>query len=224
MADPRIPADDQGEVRRIIQQIFERLRELEKPTGTQLSRIVDEVRSLVADLDERVQEYITLYSMTRAEIISLSWLGLLPPAKGGTGTSSVYNNGFTVGSWRAAYALEATSELGYPPSLRELKQDIGDAVIDVAAWLSLPVQRFRYRADVEANGDEAQYRLGFIAEDLQAAGLDDWLYKSEDGALQGVAYEHHSLALHEIVRAQQDQIEALVARVAVLEGNNHDVE
>lgn len=217
MADPRIPADGLGEIRMLIQGITARLRELEKPTGTQLSRIVDEVRALVEDLDQQVADYIVLYSYTRAQIEGLGWLSILPPGKGGTGTSNVYANQFTSGTYRTVWAL-TDGTLGWAPSLRALKQDIEDADIDVAAWLRLPVQAFRYRADVEENGEAAVDRLGFIAEDIEDAGLEPWLYRSPDGDLQGVAYELLPLAHHEIIRAQQARIDDLEQRLAALEG------
>lgn len=212
MADPRISATELGEFRDLIKQLQRRLDELEKPTGTQLSRIVEEVRSLVADLDTRVQTYITLYSMTRAEIIGLTWLGIVPPGKGGTGTANAPNNTFTSGGpWNMIYGKTSSGELGHAPSNRRYKQDIHDAFTpespllgvaepDPVGLLGFPVQAFRYIDDVSERGGEAIQQYGFIAEDLADAGFEPWLQYDHDDEVVGVAYDKLSLAHHEILR------------------------
>lgn len=223
MADPRIPADDLGVVRDLIKEILRRLDELEKPTGTQLSRIVEEVKALVNSLDERVQEYITLYSMTRSEIIGLAWMGVLPPSKGGSGVGNAYTNQLTTGPYRILY-VRSDGVFGHTDSTRASKRDIHDAEIDVDAWLDLPVQRFRHKDDVAENGvGGAHWRLGFMAEDVQAAGLDWWLYISEDGELEGIAYEWIHLAHHEALRVQREQIRDLTAENAAQQAQIDDL-
>lgn len=224
MADPRIPADDLGVVRDLIKEILRRLDELEKPTGTQLSRIVEEVRSLVADLDVRVQDYITLYSYTRAQIDSLSWLGVLPPGKGGTGTTNAALNTFTSGGpWNMVYSKTSSGELGHAPSLRELKQDIrsaffGEESLDPLALLDFPVLTYRFKDDVADRGDDAISQYGLIAEDLEDAGFEPLLIRDADGNLFGIAYDRIWMMHHEILRAQQAHIDDLSRRVADLEG------
>lgn len=226
MADPRIPADDLGVVRDLIKEILRRLDELEKPTGTQLSRIVEEVRSLVDSLDERVQEYITTYSMTRAEIIGLAWLGVLQPGKGGTGTSNASGNIFTSGGpWYAVY-VKTNGEMGHAPSLRALKRDIrvaffGTADPDPMSFLEFPVMKYRFKDDVDERGDEAIAQYGLIAEDLEAAGLEPLLIRDEEGNLFGIAYDRIWMMHHEILRAQQAHIDDLSRRIADLEGGQH---
>lgn len=222
MADPRIPADDLGVVRDLIKEILRRLDELEKPTGTQLSRIVEEVRSLVDSLDARVQEYITTYSMTRAEIIGLAWLGVLQPGKGGTGTSNASGNIFTSGGpWYAVY-VKTNGEMGHAPSLRALKRDIrvaffGTADPDPMSFLEFPVMKYRFKDDVDEHGDEAIAQYGLIAEDLEAAGLEPLLIRDEEGNLFGIAYDRIWMMHHEILRAQQARIDMLEQRIAALE-------
>lgn len=229
MVKPRIPpAESFGNTKAIQEKNENRLDDLERTDGSQYARAIEKIKSiisglaaLVENLDEQVADYvadyIALYSYTRAQIEGLGWLSILPPGKGGTGTSNAYNNTFTSGAWRATWTL-TDGTLGYAPSLRALKQDIRDAAIDVSVWLSLPVQTFRYRSDVEENGDDAGERIGFIAEDLEEAGLEPWLYRSPEGDLQGVAYELLPLAHHEMIRAQKARIDDLERRLATLEG------
>lgn len=218
MVKPRIPpAESFGNTKAIQEKNENRLDDLERTDGSQYARAIEKIKSLISGLAAQVQTYIGIYSYTQAQIQSLSWLSILPPGKGGTGTSNAYNNTFTSGAWRATWTL-TDGTLGYAPSLRALKQDIRDAAIDVSVWLSLPVQTFRYRSDVEENGDDAGERIGFIAEDLEEAGLEPWLYRSPEGDLQGVAYELLPLAHHEMIRAQKARIDDLERRLATLEG------
>ena len=240
MADPRIPANELAGVTHLIKEIHRRLAELEKPDSTQLSRIVEEVKALVEDLDQRVQGYITTYSMTRDEVIALAWMNVLWPGKGGTGTSNAYNNPLTVGPRRTAWVAE-NGTIGHTDSVRASKQDVRDASVDLSAWMSLPVQQYRYKDDVARRGPEAETRYGFIAEDLASRHLDGWLYEGADGQLQGVAYEWIHLAQHEVLRklwaenydhrwriselearadAQQLLIDDLSRRLAAVEGGS----
>lgn len=222
MVRPRIPpAERLGGLQATQERNDYRLDDLERTDGSQYVRAIEKIKSLISGLADQVQAYITLYSYTRTQILALTWnvsaiVGILPPVKGGTGTANAYSNTFTTGSWRATWSL-SDGTLGYAPSLRALKRGIRDAAVDVTAWLSLPVKQFRYRADVEERGDNAELRLGFIAEDLEEAGLEPWLYRGEDGQLQGVAYELVPLAHHEIIRAQQARIDELEQRIVALE-------
>lgn len=226
----RIPDSESfGKMRAAADEAARRLDDVERTDGAQYARALEKIKSLVAGLDAQVAAAITANSYTKSQIDSKTWpvgsiTGVLTPGQGGTGTGNAYNNTFSAGSWRATWSL-SDGTLGYAPSLRELKQDIGDADIDVSAWLGLPVQLFRYRADVAENGDAAGWRLGFVAEDLEAAGLEPWLYRDGDGMLQGVAYEMVWAAHHEIIRQQQARIEDLegtlsgvLSRLSVLEG------
>lgn len=218
MVRPRIPpAERFGGLQAEREQTARRLDDIERTDGSQYARALEKIKALVSGLAAQVQTYIGIYSYTQAQIQGLGWLGILPPVKGGTGTTNAYEHQFTSGAWRATWT-RTDGVMGWAPSLRDLKQDIENAAIDVAAWLSLPVQSFRYRADVEENGDDAAERLGFIAEDIEDAGLEPWLYRSPEGELQGVAYELLPLAHHEIIRAQQARIDDLEQRIAALEG------
>ena len=59
--------------------------------------------------------------------------------------------------------------------------------------------------------------LGLIAEEVEAAGFSDLVTYDDDGELQGVAYERLAVALLPTIRAQQDQIDTLTARLDALE-------
>ena len=230
MADPRLPDNELSELRMKLQDILRRITELEKPTGEQLSRLVDEVRSLVAGLDARVAQYISDYSYTRAQIASLSGLRVLPPGKGGTGTTNAALNTFTSGGpWNMVYSKTSSGELGHAPSSARFKRDVQDAWpgaqpaslsavdVDPMRVLDFPVQAFRYIDDVDERGDEASWHYGFIAEQLAAACLDSLLIFDADGDVLGLAYERLPLLHHEVLRRVNATNRDLVWRVGELE-------
>ncbi len=234
MADPRLPDNELAELRMKLQDILRRITELEKPTGEQLSRLVDEVRSLVAGLDARVAEYIATYSMTSAQITAyvsgLSWLGVLAPGKGGTGTTNAALNTFTSGGpWNMVYSKTSSGELGHAPSSARFKRDVQDAWpgaqpaslsavdADPMRVLEFPVQAFRDIDDVNERGDEASWHYGFIAEQFADACLDSLLIFDADGDVLGLAYERLPLLHHEVLRRLNATNRDLVWRVGELE-------
>lgn len=220
----RIPDDESfGGMKRDRAEMSRRVDDLERTDGSQIIGVWERIKALVAGIDATVQAAIAAYSYTRAQIDSLSWLGVLPPGKGGTGTGNASGNIFTSGGpWYAVY-VKTNGELGHAPSLRELKQDIrvaffGTADHEPMSFLDFPVLKYRFKDDVDERGDGAITQYGLIAEDLEAAGLEPLLIRDEDGNLFGIAYDRIWMMHHEILRAQQAHIDDLSRRIADLEG------
>lgn len=222
MADPRIPANELGAIRDLIREIQRRLDELEKPTGTQLSKAVEKILELFHTLEQTVAAHISALSYTRAQIEGLSWLNVLPPGKGGTGTKNAAENIFTSGGpWYVTY-VKANGEMGHVPSLTRLKQDIREAFPaggdSPEVFLTVPVRMYRFKDDVRERGDEAYTHHGFLAEEIAELGLEPLLQRDSDGELFGVAYERVWVYHHEILRRQQAHIIELEQRLNLLEG------
>ncbi|MFL0459141.1 hypothetical protein ACH0CA_01490 [Kytococcus sedentarius] len=59
--------------------------------------------------------------------------------------------------------------------------------------------------------------VGVVAEQVEAAGLGEYITRHEDGTPAGVAYDRMWLSLIPIIREQRDQIAALTARIEALE-------
>lgn len=254
----RIPDSESfGRMRADREETEQRLDDLERVDGSQFARAYERIKSLVSGLAAQVQGYITAYSMLRAEIIAIGWFPVLWPAKGGTGTTNASANIFNAGGpWYSVY-VKTNGEMGHAPSNRRFKRDIQNAwpaerrgfatylsLLDVNPLrvLDFPVQAFRYIADVEQNGDNAYWQYGFIAEDLEAAGLDFLRQENADGELIGLAYDKLPLAHHEALRqhhselfdlrwrtgeletlaaSQAAQIQALTERLTALEEGGH---
>ena len=227
----RIPDDESfGGMKRDRAEMSRRVDDLERTDGSQIIGVWERIKALVAGIDATVQAAISAYSYTRAQIESLSWLGVLPPGKGGTGTTNAALNTFTSGGpWNIVYAKESSGELGHAPSSARFKRDVQDAWpgaqpaslsavdVDPMRVLDFPVQAFRYIDDVDERGDEASWHYGFIAEQLADACLDSLLIFDADGDVLGLAYERLPLLHHEVLRRVNATNRDLVWRVGELE-------
>lgn len=118
---------------------------------------------------------------------------------------------------RRAMWVQSDGLYGYASSTIRAKQDVTSSTLDVSAVLSIEPKNFRYKAQVESRGEEAAVEVGFIAEDLDAAGLSQFVYYDEEGRPEGVSYETFSVALLQVARNQQAQLDALIARIEALE-------
>lgn len=227
----RIPDDESfGGMKRDRAEMSRRVDDLERTDGSQIIGVWERIKALVAGIDATVQAAIAAYSYTRAQIESLSWLGVLQPGKGGTGTTNAALNTFTSGGpWNIVYAKESSGELGHAPSSARFKRDVQDAWpgaqpaslsavdADPMRVLDFPVQAFRYIDDVDERGDEAYWHYGFIAEQLADACLDSLLIFDADGDVLGLAYERLPLLHHEVLRRVNATNRDLVWRVGELE-------
>jgi len=125
----------------------------------------------------------------------------------------------TTGGLAMFVASNGTYHVG--SSSRRYKTDIENYEVDVAALLSMQPITFRYKSEVEEVGDAAGYTTGFIAEDFDEAGLNEYVVYSEDenGAMvpEGIQYEKLCVGLQTVAAKQQQTIESLIARIEALE-------
>lgn len=96
------------------------------------------------------------------------------------------------------------------------KQDVEVADVDPTAVLSLTGKTWRDKALVEADPDTERRNVGFIAEDLDAAGLGMFVDYDAEGRPDAIQYDRLSVALLAVVKSQQTQIDDLTARVDAL--------
>lgn len=90
-----------------------------------------------------------------------------------------------------ALAVDADGSFGYIPSSQEMKIITGDYTVDMAAWLNQHLRTFTYAGD-----PTNRVSVGWIAEDLDAAGLHEFVVYSKDGKIQGVRVETLVAGLH----------------------------
>lgn len=209
-----------ADIKRQLQELPPSIVNSVKPMVDQITKMYEEVQTLTNNLDHRVQESITRNSYTRSEIDAKThewnW-GVLTPNRGGTGTGNAYNNLFTSGQWRAAWIL-SNGTMGTAQSIRAVKTDIVDAddYIPVDALRKVKWCVYRMKDDKNLNLDDAQPRVGMIADDLDENGLGFFCEYDEDGTLVGINYPMLGVAALRLAQQVADELDALKAKVDAL--------
>ena len=98
-------------------------------------------------------------------------------------------------------------------SSRRYKTDIRPMDEDFAKILTVEPKRYKMR---KGYGPPNAWSYGYVAEDLDEAGLRNLVIYDEQGRPDGVAYKKVALYVNEVVRDQQVMIEELCAEMAAL--------
>lgn len=225
--DVKNPAQVTNKLVSTLNEYGRRLRELEKPSGSQLTQAIQKVLDISANIDQTVSASINRNSYDRATIDAKcnawNW-GVLPPGRGGTNTTNAFNNVFSSGSWRAAWVL-SDGTMGTAQSTRKVKQDFMMPDVTLEQMRAVDWTLYRYIDDVNLNGDSANLHLGMIAEDLDDNGLGLFVEYNDDYEPCGINYPMLGVwAIHEAHLAH-DRIDRLEERLKALEGKiDNDVE
>lgn len=217
--DVKNPAQVTNKLVSTLNEYGRRLRELEKPSGSQLTQAIQKVLDISANIDQTVSASINRNSYDRATIDqkcnAWNW-GVLPPGRGGTNTTNAFNNLFSTGSWRAVWAL-SDGTMGTAQSSRKVKQDFIMPEITLEQMRSVDWTLYRYIDDVNLNSDSATVHLGMIAEDLDDNGLGQFVEYNDDYEPCGINYPMLGVwAIHEAHLAH-DRIDRLEERLKALE-------
>jgi hypothetical protein len=132
----------------------------------------------------------------------------------------VYNTGVG-GSYRAVW-VQSDGVLGNTASTKRVKQDIVDSELSANVVEQLQLREFKYIADVKNFGDDAETRVGLIAEEiLEIPGMDKFVFFDIDEKGNkipaGIHYEFLALALIPTIQKQGKQISDIESRLAKLE-------
>lgn len=218
--DVKNPAQATNKLVATLNEYGRRLRELEKPSGSQLTQAIQKVLDIGENIDNTVAASINRNSYDRATIAqkcnTWNW-GVLSADRGGTNTTNAYNNLFTVGPWRAVWAL-SDGTMGTSQSSRKVKQDFLKPDITLEQMRSVDWTLYRFIDDVNLNGDSATIHVGMIAEDLDDNGLGQFVEYNDDYEPCGINYPMLGVwAVHEAHLAH-DRIDRLEERLKALEG------
>lgn len=218
--DVKNPAQATNKLVSTLNEYGRRLRELEKPSGSQLTQAIQKVLDISANIDQTVSASINRNSYDRvtidAKCNAWNW-GVLPPGRGGTNTTNAYNNVFSAGSWRAVWAL-SDGTMGTAQSSRKVKQDFMMPDITLEQMRSVDWTLYRFIDDVNQNGDSAAIHIGMIAEELDDNGLGQFVEYNDDYEPVGINYPMLGVwAIHEAHLAH-DRIDRLEERLKALEG------
>ena len=111
------------------------------------------------------------------------------------------------------------SQLLRTGSARRFKLDIQDSNAGLSALQLRPrnwVDKYEYEQN-NNSADGLTRVFGFVAEELIEIGLTDYVDFNEDGSVQSIAYDRLTAALIPVLQHQQEKIESLEARLALLE-------
>lgn len=231
--DVKNPAQATNKLVSTLNEYGRRLRELERPSGSQLAQTIQQVLDvsqkvfdISENIDQTVAASINRNSYDRATIDAKcnawNW-GVLSQGRGGTNTTNAYANLFSVGSWRAVWAL-SDGTLGTAQSSRKVKQDFIKPDITLEQMRAVDWTLYRYIDDVNQRGDSANVHLGMVAEDLDDNGLGQFVEYNDDYEPCGINYPMLGVwAIHEAHLAH-DRIDELESRLKALEGKiNNDL-
>ena len=104
-------------------------------------------------------------------------------------------------------------------SERRLKENINELEFDTEAFININPVTFNYKREAVSDDDQAARKnIGFILDDFEDAGLDEFLVFQADGDdFKQLRYDLMAIYLHKVVQEQGAQIKALEARLAALE-------
>lgn len=194
MANPTPPGNVVDQLRRTLAALERRLDELERPDGTQNQGTAAKVARAL----ENIRALFDGDGVLRADT--------------GLASTDARNRVLTQGN--AAAYVDETGRFGISPSSRRFKTDLTPWGTDPRALLEVRAVLFRYITEPE----DAPKQLGWIAEELLAAGFPEFVFYDVEGQVQGINYDRVVVALLELAKIQQTQYDDLAARVAALEG------
>lgn len=113
--------------------------------------------------------------------------------------------------------LDTSGRIWRSTSSARYKQDVEDYAAEPAAVLKLRPRTWRDKAEVERDPDVTTRYVGYVAEEVEAAGLAELVTYDPDGRPDGLSYDRMLAAYHALIVQQQQTITDLVARVTALE-------
>lgn len=139
-----------------------------------------------------------------------------PSISGGSGTfnsalqSSNIPGNFLGSGAVDVYASNTLGRLGVQSSSKTTKQEINAIDLSVESILSIQPKTFKYNVDVTEFGlENTSTVIGFIAEDLDEAGLGYFVHYGSDGKPESIPYSKYVVALQAVVRNLNDRITTL---------------
>ena len=214
--------------------IAERLRTLEAPSGEALGSTVAKLHALVADIQAQLDAWAaTRYTNSQIDAKDSAVAAQIDPAITSRLAGNVTVGGnfynpnaydFDITYTRRTAWLGNDGRLGYASSSAKKKTSIEPADEGrLARLLDIVPKSFIYREEVRRRtrlriNDGVDYvpprELGLIAEELDAAGLHEFVIHGEDGEPEGIEYGMLVVALLAIDRAQRAEIDELRAGMA----------
>lgn len=130
----------------------------------------------------------------------------------GSGANEVFiDHGVFSGTANAAFSGDLLFEVS---SARRFKTDIRDFSVNPRTVLDLKPRTWRDKGEVAKNPDTDRWHVGFVAEEVEEAGLSAFVDYDQAALPKSVTYDRLTVALLELCRTQQQQIDHLTAWAA----------
>jgi len=207
------------------------------PLGDQIPRGPDDVVRRVRVLEQTMNVVLALAGNAKALAAAIqtglgtlassgtTWLG--PVASPSTISSSTdltvgglirspstYTNSIST-SFRNVFVTSVDGAFGFNLSSGKFKQDIETAQVAAADVLKLRLVTFRYIAAVEKYGEAAAVEHGFIAEEVEAAGLGWLVDYDEHGDPLTLKFHLISMAMLVVAQDQERRLAELERRAGL---------
>jgi hypothetical protein len=195
-----------------LDEITRRLDVLERPSGEQLAKVVEELTAWVEDIQAQLDDYLSNDAYTKAQVdalvaspgniapgnVSASGSGTFP---GGVNSTDAYNRLLTYGGPYRATWTHSDGWLGYVPSSRRFKTGVKPATFALDDVLKLQAHFFRYLAPPPYDQAQQPEMLNLLAEDTHEAGFTWAVDYDDDGKPFGIRGDVVALIVLEGLRA-----------------------
>lgn len=190
-------------------EVRRQLRELPASVGKSVGRLgrrIDSVEDSIASLTVDSGEQ----DIGGSDLVVAS-------SSGGTGVRNVFDNPLSLAPRKVVYCLY-DGTLGSDCSSAGAVVDVGDAdgFVPVDALRQVKWKVYFLKDDLNMKLDDAQPVVGFLAEDLDDAGLGFFCEYDGDGNPTGVDYPKLSVAALRLAQQAMDEVGGLRAEVARL--------
>lgn len=219
--------------------IAERLRTLEAPSGEALGSTVAKLQALVADIQAQLDAWTaTRYTNAQIDAKDNAVAAQINPAISSALAGNVTVGGnfynpnaynFDITYTRRTAWLGNDGRLGYASSSAKKKTSIEPADEDrLARLLDIVPKSFLYREEIRRRtalriNEGVDYvpprELGLIAEELDAAGLHEFVIYDESGEPEGIEYGMLVVALLAVDRAQRRELDEIRERLDRMESD-----
>lgn len=139
----------------------------------------------------------------------------------GNGFPTVGANTVSGASFPANTFVSSTGNLARKTdaSERRLKENINELDFDAEAFININPVTFNYKREAVSDDDQAARKnIGFILDDFEDAGLDEFLvFQAEGDDFKQLRYDLMAIYLHKVVQNQNQTIKDLTARIEALE-------
>lgn len=113
--------------------------------------------------------------------------------------------------------VSSSLTLGTTTSSIRWKEDIAPLSYTPADILKMNPIFFRYKENHLEPGADRPLEVGLIAEELAELGFEEIIYRGKDGEPDGIAYDRLAVLLLKVCQDQQNQLDAITARLDALE-------